>query len=92
MVTTETTFQTKRVVMAEIGIKELKSGASRVVDEVAAGRSYVITKRGRPAAVMVPVEDAEDLVLANAEEFITMRREARDAHRRGRSKPLSEIS
>ena len=78
--------------MAEIGIKELKSGASRVVDEVAGGRSYVITKRGRPAAVIVPVEEAEDLVLANAEEFITMRRQARDAYRRGRSKPLAEIS
>ena len=78
--------------MAEIGIKELKSGVSRVVDEVAGGRSYVITKRGRPAAVIVPLEDAEDLVLASAEEFITVRRRARDAYRRGRSTPLSEIS
>ncbi len=77
--------------MAEIGIKELKSGASRVVDEVAAGRSYVITKRGRPAAVMVPLEEAEDVVLANAEEFVTMRRRAREAYRRGGSKPLGDI-
>ncbi len=77
--------------MAEIGIKELKSRASRVVDEVAAGRSYVITKRGRPAAVIVPLEEAEDVVLANAEEFVTMRRRAREAYRRGRSKPLGEI-
>lgn len=78
--------------MAEIGIKELKSGASRVIDEVAAGRSYVITKRGRPTAVIVPIEEAEDLVLANAEEFIAMRRRAREAYRGGRSKPLSEIA
>jgi prevent-host-death family protein len=78
--------------VAEIGIKELKSGASRVVDEVAAGRSYVITKRGRPTAVIMPVEEAEDLVLANAEEFITLRRRAREAHRRGRSKPLGDIA
>jgi len=78
--------------VAEIGIKELKAGASRVVDDVAAGRSYVITKRGRPAAVIVPLEEAEDLVLANAEEFITMRRRAREAYRRGRSKPLGEIA
>jgi prevent-host-death family protein len=76
--------------VAEIGIKELKSGASRVVDEVAAGRSYVVTKRGRPAAVIMPVEEAEDLVLANAEEFITMRRRAREAYRRGRTKPLED--
>ena len=78
--------------MAEIGIKELKSGASRVVDEVAAGRSYVITKRGRAAAVIVPVEEAEDIVLANAEEFVTMRRRAREAYRRGRSKALGDIA
>ena len=77
--------------MAEIGIRELKSGASRVIDEVSAGRSYVVTKRGRPAAVIVPLEEAEDLVLANAEEFITMRRRARAAYRRGRSRPLGEI-
>jgi prevent-host-death family protein len=77
--------------MAEIGIKDLKSGASRVIDEVSAGRSYVVTKRGRPAAVIVPVDEAEDLVLANAEEFIEMRRLARQAHRRGRSRSLREI-
>ena len=77
--------------MAEIGIKELKSGTSRVIDEVSAGKSYIVTKRGRPAAVIVPVEEAEDLVLANAEEFITMRRRAREAYRRGRSRPLREI-
>jgi prevent-host-death family protein len=77
--------------VAEIGIKELKSGASRVIDEVAAGKSYVVTKRGRPAAVIVPVEEAEDLVLANAEEFVAMRRRARDAYRRGRSQALREI-
>lgn len=77
--------------MAEIGIKELKSGTSRVIDEVSAGRSYVVTKRGRAAAVIVPIEEAEDLVLANAEEFIAMRRRAREAYRRGRSRPLREI-
>lgn len=77
--------------MAEIGIKDLKSGASRVIDEVSAGKSYVVTKRGRPAAAIVPIEEAEDLVLANAEEFVAMRRRARDAYRRGRSQPLREL-
>jgi len=38
-------------------------GRPAEVDEVAAGRSYVITKRGRPTAVIMPVEEAEgDLV------------------------------
>ena len=77
--------------MAEIGIKDLKAEASRVVDEVAKGASYVVTKRGRPAAAIVPIEDAEDLVLAHADELIRMRRRAREDHRRGRTIPLSEL-
>jgi prevent-host-death family protein len=77
--------------MAEIGIKELKSAASRVIDEVSGGRSYVVTKRGRPAAVIVPIEGAEDLVLAYAEEYVAMRRRAREAYRKGRTVSLSEL-
>jgi prevent-host-death family protein len=78
--------------VAEIGIKDLKSGASRVIDEVSAGRSYVVTKRGRPAAVIIPLEDAEDLVLANAEEFIEMRRRGRADHRKQRTKKLEDLA
>ncbi len=78
--------------MAEIGIKELKAAASRVVEEVEAGASYVVTKRGRPAAVIVPIEDAEDLVMANADEYLRMRRKARSDYRQGRSVPLTELA
>jgi prevent-host-death family protein len=78
--------------VAEIGIKDLKSGASRVIEEVSGGRSYVVTKRGRAAAVIMPIEEAEDLVLANAEEFVSMRRRARDAYRKGRSHPLRGLA
>jgi prevent-host-death family protein len=77
--------------MAEIGIKALKNEASRVVDEVEAGASYVVTKRGRPAAVIVPIEDAEDLVLANAEEYVELRRAGRTAYRKGRTRRLAEL-
>ena len=77
--------------MAEIGIKKLKSSASRVIDEVSSGKSYVVTKRGHPAAVIVPVEEAEDLVLANAEELIAMRRRAREAYRKGRTRTLEDL-
>lgn len=78
--------------MAEIGIRELKSGASRVIEEVEAGASYVVTKRGRAAAVLMPVEEAEDLVLANAEEYLEMRRRARRAYKRGHSRPVEDIT
>jgi prevent-host-death family protein len=77
--------------MAEIELEELKSAASRVIEDVEAGASYVVTKRGRPAAVILPVEEAEDLILANAHEYIQMRRGARDAYRRGRTTNLRAL-
>jgi prevent-host-death family protein len=77
--------------MAEIGIKELKAGASRVIDEVEAGASYVVTRRGRPAAVIVPIEDAEDLVLANATEFVRVRRRGREDYRKGRTVRIEDL-
>ncbi len=78
--------------MAEIGVKELKATASAVVDRVQAGAAYVVTKRGRPAAVLMPVEEAEDLVLASADEYVRMRREARAAYAEGRTVSLSELT
>ena len=77
--------------MAEIGVKELKATASAVIDEVEAGASYIVTKRGRPVAVLVPVEDAEDLVLANADEYLRLRREARADYAQGRAIRLGDI-
>lgn len=77
--------------MAEIGIKELKNTASRVTEDVENGERYVVTKRGRPAAVLMSIDEAEDYVLANAEEFVRMRMEGRRAHARGESVPLDEL-
>lgn len=78
--------------MAEIGVKELKATASSVIEEVEQGAAYVITKRGRPAAVLLPVEEAEDLVLANADEYLRMRRQARRAYARGRTTSLESLA
>ena len=78
--------------MAEIGIKQLKATASAVIDQVEDGTAYVVTKRGRPAAVLMPVEDAEDYVLANADEYVRMRRAARAAHAKGRSIELEDLA
>lgn len=77
--------------MAEIGIKELKATASAVIDEVEGGASFVVTKRGKPAAVLLPIDEAEDLVLANADEHVRMRRTARAAYRGGRSTSLEDL-
>ena len=77
--------------MAEIGVKELKATASPVIEEVEGGAAYVVTKRGRPAAVLLPIEEAEDLVLANADEYLRMRREARAAYAKGRATSLEDL-
>jgi prevent-host-death family protein len=77
--------------MAEIGIKELKASASAVIEDVEGGAAYVVTKRGRPAAVLLPIEEAEDLVLANADEYVRMRRQGRAAYARRRTVRLGEL-
>lgn len=77
--------------MGEIGIKELKNTASRVIDDVEGGERVIVTRRGRPAAVIMSIEDAEDFVLAHAEEFVRMRLQGRNAHGRGASIPLDEL-
>ena len=77
--------------MAEIGVKELKNTASRVIESVEAGERFIVTKRGRPAAVIMSVEDAEDFVLAHAEEFVEMRLAGRKAHAAGKSVSIDEI-
>lgn len=43
----------------EIGIRELKGHASAIVRDVWEKRArYVITRRGRPVAMLTPIEDA----------------------------------
>lgn len=77
--------------MGEIGVKELKATASAVIEEVEGGAAYIVTKRGRPAAVLLPIEEAEDLVLANADEYIRMRRAGRAALSSGRTTALKDL-
>ena len=78
--------------MAEIGVKELKATASAVIEDVEAGAAYVITKRGRPAAVLLPIEQAEDLILANADEYVRMRRAGRASYVKGQTTKLEDVS
>jgi prevent-host-death family protein len=78
--------------MAEIGVKELKATASAVIDRVEDGAAFVVTRRGRPAAVLMPVDEAEDLVLANADEYVRMRRAARAAYAAGGTVDLAELA
>ncbi len=77
--------------MREIGVKELKNTASRVLEEVERGERLVVTKRGRPTAVIMSMEDAEDFVLAHAEEFAEMRLQGRREHAAGETIGLDDV-
>jgi prevent-host-death family protein len=47
--------------MKEIGIFELKTHASRIMQEVLAGKSYIITRRGKPVGRLGPAHtDQQD--------------------------------
>ena len=77
--------------LREIGVKELKNTASRVLEEVEGGARVVVTKRGRPTAVIMSIEDAEDFVLAHAEEFAEMRLQGRREYAAGETMGLDDV-
>jgi prevent-host-death family protein len=54
--------------MADIGIRELKARASQVVENVRRRRTrYVITHRGRPVAMIVPLDNTVAQTVATVE-------------------------
>jgi len=72
--------------MATIGVRELKAKASDILDRAEAGEPFLVTRRGRPVAVVLPFNIAtEDLILAQAPAFIKLRETARSEYRKGRS-------
>jgi prevent-host-death family protein len=77
--------------LREIGIKELKNTASRVIEEVESGERVVVTKRGRPIALILSMEDAEDFVLAYAHEYVEMRERGRREYAEGKSVSLDDL-
>jgi prevent-host-death family protein len=53
--------------VTEVGIRELKAKASQILDEVREqGARFVITRRGRPVGVLLPVEQAPPAPAAGA--------------------------
>ena len=45
--------------MREIGAFEAKTHLSKLLDQVAAGETVLITKRGRPTAMLVPADSRD---------------------------------
>lgn len=59
----------------EVSIRELSRQAPAVVREVANGGRVVVTRHGRPVAVILEVEAGIEAMLAGSREFARLRRE-----------------
>lgn len=81
--------------MATIGICELANHTSAVVDEVnRTGRPSLVTKNGRPVAVLAAIDEEElfDHLLTNAPQYVrSMRTAEREISRGTRGRPLEEV-
>lgn len=81
--------------MSTVGIRELAERASAVVSEVTeSGRPMLVTRRGRPVAAVVPIDEEEllDHVLAHAPEYVADMRTADEAIAGGgRGRPADEV-
>ncbi len=72
--------------MAAVGIRDLKTHASDIVERAEAGEAFLVTRRGKPVAVVLPFTiEAEDLILAHAARFIRLREEGRVELRKGKT-------
>jgi len=55
--------------MSDVGVRELKARASEIVRSVRDRRArYVITYRGRPVGVLMPLDEVRSATLAPADE------------------------
>jgi prevent-host-death family protein len=76
--------------MSEIDLSQLERSPSEAIERAEAGERVVVTREGRPAAVIMSAGDAEDFVLANGDEYVALRAEGRDAYKRGDTVPLGD--
>jgi prevent-host-death family protein len=76
------------------GIRDLQRRSSQIVREVEkTGRPALITRHGKVAAVLFPLDadEFEDYVLATAPEFVESFEEAERDLREGRTMPAEEF-
>ncbi len=75
--------------MGTIGIRELKARASEVIERSEKGERFLVTKRGKPVSILLPLDDSEfeDFILANSPELVRLRERARREYEQGRAIP-----
>jgi prevent-host-death family protein len=72
--------------MASVGIRDLKTHASDIIERAEAGEAFLVTRRGKPVAVVLPFTiEAEDLILGRASPFVRLRQEGRAELREGKT-------
>jgi prevent-host-death family protein len=78
--------------VASVGVRELKANASQIIERSARGEPFIVTRRGKAVSVLLPFDvELEDLVLAEAREFVRMRERARGEHKAGRTVSLKDL-
>lgn len=81
--------------METVGVRDLANRASAVLDELEqGGQPVIVTRRGRPIAVLSPIDAEEfyDYVLAHSPEFVAGREAAEERFARGDyGKPLDDV-
>lgn len=78
--------------MAVIGVRELKARTSEIVERAARGETFLVTRRGRPISVMLPLKEAvEDLLLADLPRFVRLRERGRREFRAGKTVPWRRL-
>jgi prevent-host-death family protein len=62
----------------EVTVRELSRATGSGLEEVSAGKRMVITRHGNPVALILAIDDAIEVFLAHAEEFVRMWLAARE--------------
>ena len=73
-------------------LREVKAKLSRIVRELESYNSVVITKKGRPCAVLLPVTektDLESLLLSQRKDFWAL---LDPAHKEGQKKGFTKVA
>jgi prevent-host-death family protein len=77
-----------------VGIRELGRNPSKVIARLVETREPVIvTDRGRPVAVLVPIDEreVEDFILTNAQQFVSDREDAERALAASATRALPDL-
>jgi prevent-host-death family protein len=78
----------------KVGIRELGRNPSKIIARLVETREPVIvTDRGRPVAVLVPIDEreVEDFILTHALQFVSGREDAEGALAAGRTRALPDV-